>query len=311
MLITDFRIAWLFPGEGSLSIPPTSKVRRSARFDELIELAQLFAGDDLATACSGGRGRIDELGPEVSHPIWTAALCERCDLMHARGQMPDVVLGHGFGELVALYAARVLSAEATMQLASLRGQLLSEVSDGSLLVVQGGNSLMLDELLGSITSGHASKAIGITQDRAVVAADQHGAESVLAAISQHTSVSQIAQSGPWYSPLAGAAAQQFSRIVERVAMVDPICDVLMSPTARIERSAVEIRATLSRQMACPARWMECIQLLADEGYQNYLDANALGRHKSPLLQIVPPTINSSVCGFSDVLSSDDDPFSVG
>ena len=133
-------VAFLFPGQGSQS--PGMLADLAIAFPEVREAFDEF---DLALD-SSGRPRIGPLvfpapslgeagrardrarlrATDVAQPALGAASVGLLRLLSKLGIEPDLVAGHSFGELVALHAAKSLSAQSLATLAHERGRLMVE-----------------------------------------------------------------------------------------------------------------------------------------------------------------------------------------
>ena len=99
----------------------------------------------------------DGAGGSVEDAVWGqpavyALQCALTALWSSVGIRPDVVLGHGVGELAAAQAAGVFSLEAGMRLAAARSRLTERASGGSALHAEDGSTAFEKALKGSAPS---------------------------------------------------------------------------------------------------------------------------------------------------------------
>ena len=145
------KLALVFPGQGSQAVGMLRELccLFPQAFDELARANEAFTGprrlSDLVypipVFTDAGRAlQEDELrSTDAAQPAIGAVSLGALRVLEHFGVRADAVAGHSFGELTALCAAGVLSAESFYRLASLRGRLMARGSGdrGSMLAVQG------------------------------------------------------------------------------------------------------------------------------------------------------------------------------
>ncbi|MDP1827749.1 MAG: ACP S-malonyltransferase [Archangium sp.] len=112
------KVAFLFPGQGARNVLAGAELARS-----LPDGAKLLA---LATTVDvEARGGRALERTEVLQPVLAAISLSIHRALLRAGVVPSVLLGHSLGEVPALAAAGVISDEAAVKLASLRGSLMA------------------------------------------------------------------------------------------------------------------------------------------------------------------------------------------
>lgn len=95
---------------------------------------QSSAGGGMQRAPHGTRG--DGLAEtRIAQPALFAMTCALADCLASWGIVPDLMLGHSFGEYAAAYLAGVFTFEAAVKVVATRAKLINEIEPGALLSV--------------------------------------------------------------------------------------------------------------------------------------------------------------------------------
>ncbi len=78
-------------------------------------------------------------------------------------------------------------------------------------------------------------------------------------------------SAPFHCHLMMPAQEQLSTTLESVAFEDPRFPVAANTSARLMRRGPEVREALVRQVTGAVRWVECIELLKENGATHYIE----------------------------------------
>lgn len=144
-------IVFAFPGQGS-QYPGMGKPWREGLPGFQRHVQNILSGFSPATAAQveqalyNPRFSVDQLNrTELAQPALFALCGAASAALEEVGIQPDAVIGHSFGELVALVAANVISPEDGARLAEIRGQLMQASPPGAMIAV-GCSSRQLFEL---------------------------------------------------------------------------------------------------------------------------------------------------------------------
>jgi [acyl-carrier-protein] S-malonyltransferase len=212
-------------------------------------------GGDLTAALFGGpelRGG----GPE--------AFVQRCQ--------PDVVVGHGLGDLAALVAAHVLDRDDAVDLCRVREQLIAranaEEAGGLLCVVAGA----ADDAARHIAALSGARIARRDSPRRVVLAGSHEqlAHARRAAAELCVSVVGVRAPGAVHGPAMTGAARHFADAVAAVPFRDATRIVYSTVTAAPMRDP---RAKLAACLMRPVLWRETICALSAAGATHYVEAD--------------------------------------
>jgi malonyl CoA-acyl carrier protein transacylase len=250
--------ALLFPGQGS----QTPEMREPvARLEPgLLELALAEVGEDPFE-------RVEE-GTRFAQPALYCASLARW----AEAGRPDaeMMAGHSLGELAALAAAGVLSAEGGLRLAVVRGRLMDEAGGGE---SAGG-------MLAALGDADAARALAercdltVANDNApgqlVLSGPAAGIEAAAAgAKGAGLRVRRLPVAAPFHSPAMEPAVAPFREALETVQLGSPGASVFSCAAAA---PFDDVREQLAEALVRPVRWRETLVAMREAGAERFLEA---------------------------------------
>lgn len=177
------RLAFVFTGQGAqwfamgkgLEVFPAYKASMDASEKMLLDLGCPWS---LSEELSRSEDECNLRRTDYSQPACTAVQIALVDLLSHWGIQPAAVVGHSSGEVAAAYAAGLISHDAGMKVAWLRGQISKTVAEkgnkGGMLAVSASGESLKDRLE-SLTQGRAivgclnsPKACTVSGDAAAV-----------------------------------------------------------------------------------------------------------------------------------------------
>jgi [acyl-carrier-protein] S-malonyltransferase len=211
-------------------------------------------GDDLTAALFSGP-ELQGGGP--------GAFVQRC--------RPDVVVGHGLGDLAALAAAEVLTLADARALATLREQLIARAGArcaGGLLAIVDADA---DRAARRIAALSGTRIARDDSPLRVVLAGTHEqlGHARLAAGELYVRVEHVDAPGPLHCAAMRHAARCFADALTSVAFRDASRLVYSTVTAGPMRDP---RAELAACLARPVRWRETVHALCAAGTARYVEA---------------------------------------
>jgi [acyl-carrier-protein] S-malonyltransferase len=245
--------AALFPGQGS----QTSDMRElvAERDRELLERCIALVGEDPFV-------RVEENTRFAQPAIFCASLVgwDALDLE------PVAAAGHSLGELGALAAAGVLAREDALELIVLRGRLMGEARNGSMLALVGGSledaEAVADESGVTVANDNAPGQIVLSGDRDALARAQEAA----AERGRRTIPLKVA--GAFHSPAMEPAVAPFRAALDEVEVAEPRFPVFSCASAG---PFADVRAELAAALTRPVRWRETILALHDAGAREFAE----------------------------------------
>ena len=239
-----------------------------AAFCHLVQLASECAGADLRKLCLRGPER-ELLKTEFLQPLLVAVSLGYYGQLVSRGIEPNVVLGHSLGEITALAAAGVLTADEAVQVAALRGQLMRAAAarspGGMLAVLSPQRTQVLTLLAGLLQTGQVSLANDNAPDQMVFS----GVSASLATAAETLSEAKLGSckrlpvSGPWHSHWMAQASEEFSTWQAGVVFKKARIPVLMNTSAASEVEPERIRRLVVRSLTEPVQWRSCMERLKE------------------------------------------------
>ena len=201
------------------------------------------------------------------------------------GVAPDATCGHSYGELVALCAAGRVSPSELHELSSLRGRLmtLGEGDHGSMLAVAAGSEqiqtlLEKHELDLVIANHNAPRQVvlsGLTDEI-------HRATDILSGEGIRTK--KLPVSAAFHSTLVAGAAEPFAEHVKRVNLKKSAVAVYANATGtRYPATSVAARKVLSKQLASPVDFVQCVKAMFDDGVRTFVEIGP-GRRLTGLIK---------------------------
>jgi len=213
-------------------------------------------GNDLTAALfSGPELRGDGPGPFVG----------RCE--------PDVLVGHGLGDLAALAAADVIDLGDALELATLREQLIARAGAeraGGLLAVVDSDA---DAAARNIAMLSGARIARHDSPRRVVLAGTHEqlAHARMAADEIYVTVEHVDAAGPLHCAAMADVARRFARALAPITFHGGALTVYSSVTAAPMRDP---RAELAACLVKPVLWRQTVWALSIGGTARYVESDS-------------------------------------
>ncbi|WP_422736288.1 ACP S-malonyltransferase [Micromonospora sp. WMMD729] len=184
--------------------------------------------------------------------------------------------GHSVGELGAAAVAGVLSAEAAITLAGIRGREMAAacaLEPTGMAAVLGGDP---DEVLAAISANglHPANRNGAGQIVAAGALD--GLDAFAAAPPAKTRVIRLQVAGAFHTPYMAPAETALATVAAGIAPVDPARILLSNLDGTAVTDGHELVRRLVRQVTAPVRWDLCMRALAEHGVTGVIELPPAG-----------------------------------
>ena len=196
------------------------------------------------------------------------------------GFKPDLVAGHSFGELTALWAARALSDEDFFALAQARGRAMAAPEDpgfdaGSMLAVIGDVEAIRKE----VDKDPACVVANLNSKQEVVLA---GPTEGLAALQKRLKeagyrVVPLPVSAAFHTPLVGHAQKPFAKAIRAAKFRSPQCPVYSNTTGRpYGEDPKAIQKRLAEHILNPVLFKEEIENMYEDGGRLFVEFGPRG-----------------------------------
>ncbi len=264
--------AALFPGQGSHTPDMHEMVaqREPELYDRVIELV----GEDPFP-------RVDESTRYAQPAIYCASIAG----WDALNLNPTAAAGHSLGELAALAAAGVLSRMDALKLVVLRGRLMDEAHNGSMLALVGAT-------LEDARAIADEAGVTVANDNAPGQVVLSGAVDPLAraeeiATERGTRVIELPVTGAFHSPLMEPSVEPFRAALDEIEIHEPAFPVYSGASAA---PFADVRDELAHALVKPVRWRETVIALHEAGATSFVEigpGKVLARMGKRILKGVP------------------------
>jgi len=190
-----------------------------------------------------------------------------------RESQPDIVAGHGLGDLAALVAADALDHHDAVRLAVAREQLIAQTSEhlgGGMLALSCDEAPLSAALIARRTGAHV--ACYDSPGRCVIAGSHDqlvDARKLAADMAIETAAIQAP--GPMHCIQMQTVADSFALLLETVAFRRPSMPVYSSVTAE---PIGDPRTALKRCLVAPVLWSDTVRALEAAGTTRFVEAGA-------------------------------------
>lgn len=206
---------------------------------------------------------------------------------------PAFVAGHSVGEYAALVMAEVLSLEDAVRLVALRGELMaSQDGEGGMSAVLGLDRATVAAAIEPL-AGPDGRDLVVANDNAPGQVVISGLRSALAAADEvlHAAgakrVMPLRVSGPFHSPHMAAVGEALERAFAGATWHDARIPLISNVTADPITDAAVIRGLLARQVSAPVEWVACVERLAGEGVDRFVECGPGAALTGMVKRIVP------------------------
>ncbi len=240
------RIGFLFPGQGSPVYLEGGAWQR--RFDTV---RQSYAAARLASDGDGSSTRIMQ-------PAVVTASMAGLRVLESFGIRACSALGHSLGEITALHWAGVLSEEALLRIAKVRGAAMAELGNpAGMMVAVAAPQQQVQQLL----QGEGAWLVAMNSPRQnVIAGTAHAVDSILrraALAGLRTSLLPVSHA--FHTPLVAAASPLLAEQLAREDFSRLSGNVISTIKGRALDSSDDLRELLCRQLTLPVRFTEAMQ----------------------------------------------------
>jgi malonyl CoA-acyl carrier protein transacylase len=183
--------------------------------------------------------------------------------------VPDVAFmaGHSLGEFAALVAAGSISAEDGLRLVALRGHLMAEMDEGTMLAVVGADAA---ELAGEIAQETGTYVANLNAPIQIVLSGSIDAIADAERVVSGRGLKAIPLpvAGAFHSPLMEPAVEPFRAALSMVEFAEPSVTVYSAVTAEpFDDIAKQLGDALER----PVRWSAVLEAMAGAGTGRFVE----------------------------------------
>jgi len=271
-------VAIVFPGQGSQN-PGMGKelFEKSAAARQVFEEADDALGFAISRLCFEGPAEELQLTENTQPAILTVSVAAFRAMKEAGIASPAFVAGHSLGEYSALVAAGALSLSDAVRTVRARGRYMQEavpVGTGAMAAVIGGElseiQRVCEETRGELVCSVANMN---SPNQVVIAGNTDAVDRAIESLKGVAKrVIKLNVSAPFHCALMKPAQDRLATDLERLTFNEPAMPVVTNVDARATRAPHELRDALVRQVSAPVRWVESMQLLAQQGVDTFVEA---------------------------------------
>src|SRR3954447_21935135 len=269
-------LAFLLPGQGSQKVGMGADVLAEApeHLERYFALAEEASGKPIKQLCL--EGPIEALtATDVAQPALFCVALAMADLAFCAGLKPDFAAGHSLGEYTAAAVSGALAAEDGIGLVCARGALMAAAQDevpGGMAAILGMEAAALQELCDSI-DGRVAPANFNTPSQIVVSGDLDAVDALVAAAPDAGAdrAIKLQVGAAFHSEAMVPVREKMAERMADVSFSDASIPIVSNASGQLVSSADEIREALAAQISSPVRWVDCVNTLAENGVDTYLE----------------------------------------
>jgi len=203
-------------------------------------------------------------------------------------EKPLFVAGHSLGEYCAVYASGALSFHDTLKLVEIRGSLMDSFTpEGSMAAVIGMSPREVQEKAKEVSSaGKLVEAVNFNSTKqTVISGTKEGIEEFKSKVKAR--VIPLRVKGPFHSSLMVGVENKFREELKKFYFSDPEVPVVSNYSATASKTADEVVVNLAHQIAAPVRWVDSVELMAENGVQLFIESSEKSILSSMVKDIAP------------------------
>jgi len=263
------RVAFVFPGQGSqyegmlreLIAASPAAAKKLQEIDGTMARLGFPAFAELAW----------ETPTQLGADVWTtqvAMLLADALMLAALGErsiLPDVVLGHSFGEFPALYAAGAWDFETAVRMTRARCEGISAVAVGESGMLATDAPASVVEAIIQAIPGHLYLANLNAPDQTVVGGKRVNLEKLAAALQARSHQARLLSvPAAFHTPLMAGASRLLEEQLKSATLQAPRVQFVSTVTNAAVEDVAQVRRNLGVQLTTPVRYADLIARLAAE-----------------------------------------------
>ena len=186
---------------------------------------------------------------------------------------PTVLAGHSLGEYSALVCAGVIDFKEAIKLVELRGQLMQEAVPagvGAMFAIIGLDNDSIAKACEVAAQGDVVSPVNFNSPGQVVIAGNKDAVERAGALCKEAGAKRalpLPVSVPSHCALMKPAADKLAVALEGIEFSAPVLPVINNVDVIAETDPAKIKDALVRQLYCPVRWTEVVEMMAEQGVE--------------------------------------------
>lgn len=265
-------VAFVFPGQGSQALGMLAELAGAQPIvgQTFAEASEVLGYDLWALVQDGPVETLNET--DKTQPALLAASVAIWRAYVASGKaMPAMLAGHSLGEYSALVCAGVIDFKDAIKLVELRGQLMQQAvpaGTGAMYAIIGLDNDGIANACIEAAQGEVVSPVNFNSPGQVVIAGQKEAVERAAAACKAAGAKMAVAlpiSVPSHCALMKPAADKLALALNDVQFNAPSISVINNVDVASPTAVADIKDALVRQLYCPVRWSETVELMAEKG----------------------------------------------
>lgn len=237
---------------------------------QVFEEADEALGFAISQLCFEGPAEELQLTENTQPAILTTSIATLRVLESEGFPAPAFVAGHSLGEYSALVCAGALSLADAVRTVRARGQFMQEavpVGTGAMAAVMGGELADIERICAEVSAGQVCSMANLNSpNQVVIAGDTEAVDRAVELLKDVAKrVMKLKVSAPFHCALMKPAQDKLEVELQKLSFGDAAPPVITNVDARETTSGSELRDALVRQVSAPVRWIESMELLAQNG----------------------------------------------
>ncbi len=274
--MSDKSIAFVFPGQGSQSVSMLADFSTETVVKQTFEEASDALGYNLWQLISEGPAESLNETHRTQPALLTSSIA-LWRLWQQHAELPEVLAGHSLGEYSALVAAEVMSLEQAVTLVEKRGTFMQQAvpaGTGKMAAIIGladdaikdaCNEAMQNEVVAPVNYNSPGQVVIAGNlaavERAMSLCKEKGAKRAL----------PLPVSVPSHCALMKPASESLKSELARIKLNSPAIPVINNVDVSIVDEESQIKDALIRQLYCPVRWTESVELFKARGVEQVVE----------------------------------------
>lgn len=271
-------LALVFPGQGSQQVGMLRELaERYSVVRTTFEEASEALGYDLWHVVQEGPAEALNATACTQPALLASSVATWRVWQELEGPRPGAMAGHSLGEYSAMVCAGVMTFAEGIKLVRLRGEAMQEAvpaGEGAMAAVLGLENAAVEAACREAAGAGVVAAVNYNAPGQVVIAGAKAAVDRAIALCQEAGAKRalpLPVSVPSHCELMRPAAERLAAAMERIELRPPRYTVVQNVDARAHGDIDTLRTRLVEQLYRPVRWTECVEAMAGEGAELFVE----------------------------------------